>query len=155
MIVFIKLFLKKEFIYFIYVNTLSLSSDTPEEGIGSHCRWLWATMWLLGIEFRTFGRAASALNCWAISPVPVFGFLTLVFSEAGALTAPVQCRLPKPQLPEPPPAMSLTQSDVGLHWPLADALDNLRCSLHVWLDSWFPEIVTREGMDTNDYKVQP
>jgi hypothetical protein len=25
-------------------------------------------MWLLGIELRTFGRAISALNCWAISP---------------------------------------------------------------------------------------
>jgi hypothetical protein len=30
---------------------------------------LWATMWLLGIELETFGRAASVLNCWAISPV--------------------------------------------------------------------------------------
>jgi hypothetical protein len=29
---------------------LSLFLDTPEEGIGSHCRWLWATMLLLGIE---------------------------------------------------------------------------------------------------------
>jgi hypothetical protein len=28
-------------IYFMYMNsTLSLSSDTPEEGIGSHYRWL-------------------------------------------------------------------------------------------------------------------
>jgi hypothetical protein len=25
-------------------------------------------MWLLGFELRTFGRAVSALNCWAISP---------------------------------------------------------------------------------------
>jgi hypothetical protein len=27
-----------------------------------------ATMWLLGIEFRTSGKAVRALNCWAISP---------------------------------------------------------------------------------------
>jgi hypothetical protein len=27
-------------------------------------------MWLLGIELRTFRRAVSALNCWAISPAP-------------------------------------------------------------------------------------
>jgi hypothetical protein len=47
-----------------------LSSDTPEEGIRSHYRWLWATMWLLGIELRTFGRAVSVLNRWAISPAP-------------------------------------------------------------------------------------
>jgi hypothetical protein len=31
--------------YFIYVNNI-VSSDTPEEGIRSHYRWLWATMWL-------------------------------------------------------------------------------------------------------------
>jgi len=58
----------KIFIYSIYVSTLSLSLDRPEEGIGSHYRWLWATMWLLGIELRSFGRAVSALNHWAISP---------------------------------------------------------------------------------------
>jgi hypothetical protein len=28
-------------------------------------------MWLLGIELRTSGRAVSALNCCAISPVPL------------------------------------------------------------------------------------
>jgi len=55
-------------IYLLSVSTLSLSSDTPEEGIRSHYRWLWATMWLLGIELRTFGRAVSAPNHWAISP---------------------------------------------------------------------------------------
>jgi hypothetical protein len=58
------------FIYFIYVSTLSLSSCTPEEGIRSHYRWLWATMWMLGIELQTSGRAASALNHWDISPAP-------------------------------------------------------------------------------------
>jgi hypothetical protein len=42
---FLKIYL---FIYFMYVSTLSLSSDTPEEVTGSHYRWLWATMRLLG-----------------------------------------------------------------------------------------------------------
>ena len=52
----------------LYISTLYLFSDIPEEGIRSHYRWLWATMWLLGIELRTSGRAVSALNHWAISP---------------------------------------------------------------------------------------
>jgi hypothetical protein len=56
------------FNYFMYMSTLSLSSDTPEEGIRSHCRWLRATMWLLGLELRTSGRA--------ISPVPINNFLS-------------------------------------------------------------------------------
>jgi hypothetical protein len=33
-------------IYLLYMSPLSLSSDTPGEGIRSHYRWLWATMWL-------------------------------------------------------------------------------------------------------------
>ena len=32
-------------------------------------------MWLLGFKLRTFGRAVSVLNCWAISPAPVPAFL--------------------------------------------------------------------------------
>jgi hypothetical protein len=47
----------------MYMCTLLLSSDTPEEGIKSHYRWLGATMCLLGTELRTSGRAASAINC--------------------------------------------------------------------------------------------
>ena len=35
---------KDLFIYFMYVGILVLSSDTPEGGIRSHYRWLWATM---------------------------------------------------------------------------------------------------------------
>jgi len=69
----------KRFIYFVYkyilynkyiytISTLLMSSDTPEEDFGSHYRWTWATMWLLGIELRTSGRAVSALNHWDISP---------------------------------------------------------------------------------------
>jgi hypothetical protein len=56
------------FIYFIYVSMLLLCSDTPEEGVRSHYRWLWATTWLLGTELRTSGRAVYALSHWAISP---------------------------------------------------------------------------------------
>jgi hypothetical protein len=44
------------------MSTLLLPLDTPEEGIRSHYRWLCATVWLLGIELRTFGRAVSVLN---------------------------------------------------------------------------------------------
>jgi hypothetical protein len=57
------------YIYFMYMSTLPLSSDTAEEGIWSHDRWLWATMWLLGIELGTSRKAVNALNHWAISPV--------------------------------------------------------------------------------------
>ena len=57
---------------FIIINKYSIIclQTAPEEGIRSRYRWLWATMWLLGFELRTFRRAVSALTCWAISPVP-------------------------------------------------------------------------------------
>jgi len=64
---------------FLCIWVLSLSSDTPEEGIGSHYRLLWATMWLLGIELRTSGRAVSAFNHWAISPAS-WCFLSVICS---------------------------------------------------------------------------
>jgi hypothetical protein len=51
----------------------------PEEGTRSHYRYLWATMWLMEIELRTSGRAASALNLWAISPAPAPPFLRQFF----------------------------------------------------------------------------
>ena len=59
------------FIYFMYMSTLLLSSDTPEDSIRDHYRWLWATIWVLGIELRTSGRVVGALNRWAISPAPI------------------------------------------------------------------------------------
>jgi hypothetical protein len=68
------------FIYLLYVSTLWLSSDTPEEGIRSCYRWLWATIWLLGFELMTFGRTVGAFTRWAISPAPSYNFLrTLLF----------------------------------------------------------------------------
>ena len=48
----------------------------------SHCRWLWATMWLLGIEPRSIGRAVSALNHWAISPARYFYFFVSKHKES-------------------------------------------------------------------------
>ena len=62
--------------FYIYLLCIQYSvymyACRPEEGTRSHYRWLWATMWLLGIELRTFGRAGNALNLWAISPAPHF-----------------------------------------------------------------------------------
>jgi hypothetical protein len=61
-------FFLRIYLFLLCMSILLLSSDTPEEGIRSHYRWLWATMWLLGVELRTSGRAVGALNRWAISP---------------------------------------------------------------------------------------
>jgi hypothetical protein len=61
---------KKKIICFIYMSTQSLSSATPEEGIRSHYRWLWAAMWLVRTELRTSRRADSVLSRCAISPAP-------------------------------------------------------------------------------------
>jgi hypothetical protein len=66
-ILLIFLFLKR-FIYLFYMSILSLSSDTPEEGTGSHYRRLWDIIWLLGIKLRNSGRAVSAPTLWANSP---------------------------------------------------------------------------------------
>jgi hypothetical protein len=46
------------YLFNVYEYTVAVSG-TPAEGIGSHER---ATMWLLGIELRTSGKAVSALN---------------------------------------------------------------------------------------------
>jgi hypothetical protein len=46
-----------------------------DEGIRSH--WVWATMWVLGIELRT----ASALNHWTISLIPVHLSVKKGFSQ--------------------------------------------------------------------------
>ena len=65
------------FIYLLYVSTLYLSSDTPEEGIRSCYTWLWATMWLLGFELQTFGEQSGALTHWAISPARMHALLCM------------------------------------------------------------------------------
>jgi hypothetical protein len=50
---------------------------------GWNHRQLWAAMWLLGIELRSSGRAANAVNHWTISPAPKVRILTTIhiFSE--------------------------------------------------------------------------
>jgi hypothetical protein len=45
----------------MYVSTLLLSSDTPEEGTGSHYRWLSVIMWLLGIKLDLWKSKKSTL----------------------------------------------------------------------------------------------
>jgi hypothetical protein len=54
-------------IFLVYECSICMYTCEPEEGIRSHHRWLWATMWLLGFELRTSGRSVGALNRWAIS----------------------------------------------------------------------------------------
>ena len=63
------------YLFYLYEYTVAVFRHIPEESIGSHYRWLWATMWLLEIELRTSGRAVSALNLWAISPALFHTFL--------------------------------------------------------------------------------
>ena len=63
---FLFVFLKKIYLFYVYECSICMYTCVPEEGIGSHYRWLWATMWLLGIELMTSGRARSALNHWVL-----------------------------------------------------------------------------------------
>ena len=59
----------KRFLYLLCVQqSACIYTCRSEEGTRSHYRWLWAIMWLLGIELMTSGRVVSALNLWAISP---------------------------------------------------------------------------------------
>ena len=64
-----RIFFKDLFII-ITKCTVAVFGYNRRENVRSHCRWLWATMWLLGSELRTFGREVGALNHWAISPAP-------------------------------------------------------------------------------------
>ena len=71
------------------MSTLLLSSDTPEENIGSHYRWLWITMWLLGIKLRTSERAVSAVLLTAepsLQPSPFLlkNAICFIFLESGS-----------------------------------------------------------------------
>jgi hypothetical protein len=49
-------------IYLFYVWVFCMYTYMPENGIRSHYRWLWVTVWLLGNKLKTSGRADSALN---------------------------------------------------------------------------------------------
>jgi hypothetical protein len=50
------------FILCIWVHCGCLQTHLKRSSTGFHYRWLWATMWLLGIELRTCGKVVSALN---------------------------------------------------------------------------------------------
>jgi hypothetical protein len=60
---------KKIYLFYVCEYTVAAFRHT-EKGIRSHYRWLWATMWLLGIKLRTSGRAVGALIHWTISLAP-------------------------------------------------------------------------------------
>jgi hypothetical protein len=66
-------FLRFIFYYYIQVHCSYLQTH-QKRASGSHYGWLWATMWLLGFELRTFRKAVSALTHWAISPAQVSTF---------------------------------------------------------------------------------
>jgi hypothetical protein len=55
-------FLKDLFISCMWVHCRCLQTY-QKRALDPHYRWLLATMWLLGIELSTSGRAVSALNC--------------------------------------------------------------------------------------------
>lgn len=58
----------------------------PEKGIRScYIRWLWATVCLLESELRTW-KAASTLNCAAISPAPYSSYISHLLRTASWLT---------------------------------------------------------------------
>jgi hypothetical protein len=89
-------FFKDLFIYLFYMSTLSLSSDTLEEGIRSYYRWLRVTMWLLGFELRTSGKAVSSQGSWPPSHLSspwlvswyFFVWLVLVLQDRVSLCSP-------------------------------------------------------------------
>ena len=54
-------------IFFFFFHFKIFYEFTWEEGIGFYYRWLWATMWLLGIELGSTARATSVFNHWAIA----------------------------------------------------------------------------------------
>ena len=70
-------FLKNIYLFHACEYTVAVFRHTRRGHRIPHYRWLWATMWLLGIELRTSGRAVSALNRWAISPAQTWRFVFL------------------------------------------------------------------------------
>ena len=66
-------------IYLFYLYEFINVSIFGQDSIRSHYRWLWATIWLWGVELKTSGRAVGTLNHWAISPSLTELFLFLFF----------------------------------------------------------------------------
>ena len=80
----------------MYECSICMYVYMSEEDVRSHYRWLWATMWFLGIELRTSGRAVSPqLPVWVLLPV---GFRkALNWNAIGTNTAGItarQCLVP-------------------------------------------------------------
>ena len=100
----------------------SCFSDIPEEGIRSQYRWLWATMWVLGFELRTSGRAASALNHWAFSPTFVFQMLSTFLVSPPQTARPIPPILCLYEDITPPPVPILTSL---LYYPLNTRVSSL------------------------------
>ena len=78
---------QKLFILYMWLHCRCLQTH-QKRASDPHYRWLWATIWLLGIELRTFGRTVRALHCWAISSAPKIFFKTF------------KCSFPCFQLPD-------------------------------------------------------
>ena len=51
----------------------------PSDALATDYRWLWVTMWVLGTELGSSARAASALNCWVVTPNSLLLILRSVF----------------------------------------------------------------------------
>ena len=72
-------------------------------GKGVYSQW-WAIMEVLGTEPRTPGRAACALNCWAISPAPdveCFPFSYLFIHFTSWSKGPLSSQFPPSSVPFP------------------------------------------------------
>ena len=61
----IELFFLRNYL-FMYMSTLWLSSDTPEEGIGSHYRRLWAFYFLLWVYWWNEKRLCCSAFTWGL-----------------------------------------------------------------------------------------
>lgn len=65
------------FIFCVWFLCVCLVSTEAKRGCWSpwnwSYRWLWTTRWVLGIKFRSSGRASSASNCWTISLAQLSG----------------------------------------------------------------------------------
>jgi hypothetical protein len=60
------------YFYFTCIGVLPVWVSLWGPGIPwRHNRQLWAAVWVLGIEHPSSGRAASALDSWAIPPAPL------------------------------------------------------------------------------------
>ena len=62
----LRIFKKDLFISYVWVVYCCYLQTHQKRSSNPHYRWLWGTMWLLGIELRTSGGVVSALNCWAL-----------------------------------------------------------------------------------------